>query len=46
MIDAAALTSEERERLLNEIYADMERTSLASALTPKENSNTESEETQ
>lgn len=46
MIDAAALTSEERERLLNEIYSDMERTSLASALTPKENSNTESEGTQ
>lgn len=46
MIDAAALTSEEREKLLNEIYADMERTSPASALSTKEHSNTESEETQ
>lgn len=46
MIDAAALTSEEREKLLNEIYADMERTSPASALTTQKHSSTESEETQ
>ena len=41
MIFAEELTAEEREKLLNEINADIDRTSSASDLTPK----TESEET-
>lgn len=45
MVDAATLTREEREKLLKEICADMERTSPVSDLTVKEHSGTESEET-
>ncbi len=45
-VDAATLTSEEREALLNEIIAETERTSPGNNPKAKEQGRTESEATQ